>query len=386
MNSSPTAISRLHRPLMTTAIAAALSIIMTGCVPNSPGPRPNNTSQTPQDHASTSVPTLGSITTITTGLESPWGLTFLPDGSALASERLTGEIERIPADGGTSQTVGAVPGVSTSAEGGLLGIVASPDFARDRIVYAYVSGDTHNRVIALSVGQGYQGLEMERVLLDGIETADRHHGGRLAIGPDGNMWIGTGDAFDPRNASDDTSLSGKVLRIRLDGTIPDSNPRRSPVYSSGHRNVQGIAFGPDGTVYASELGHRTWDEINILRPGRDYGWPESEGTAGDAGEPPIAVIHPDAASPSGMAYASGSLWVGALHGQRLWQFPVNGTSTSSEPIPHLVGEYGRIRTVEVAPDGSLWIMTSNTDRGTWGSTEPRDGDDRILRIEVIAAK
>lgn len=278
-----------------------------------------------------------------------------------------------------------VPGVETSSEGGLLGLAVSPDFPENRTIFAYVSGTPTNRVVALEIGEDFRSLRPGRVLIDGIQTADRHHGGRLYIDPDGHLWIGTGDAFLPENAADDESLNGKILRIGLDGSIPDGNPSGTAIHSSGHRNVQGITSGPDGTMYASELGHRTWDEVNVLRPGRDYGWPETEGVAGDTGEAPIFTIHPDDASPSGIAYAHGSLWMGALGGQRLWQLPVDGASPAGEPIEHYRGEYGRIRTVEVAPDGALWIVTSNTDRATWGGTDPRPGDDRIIRIELIPA-
>ncbi|WP_064743675.1 PQQ-dependent sugar dehydrogenase [Actinomadura rifamycini] len=328
--------------------------------------------------------TLRDRTELVRGLEAPWGLAFLPDRSALVSLRLSGRIVRVPADGGEAQTVGTVPGVRTSSEGGLLGLAASPRFASDRTVFAYVSSSPTNRVVALRIAEDYRSLGQTRVLLDGIQTADRHHGGRLRIGPDGNLWIGTGDAFEPENAADDSSLSGKILRIRPDGSIPRDNPSGTAVYSSGHRNVQGITFAPDGTMYASELGHRTWDEVNVLRPGRDYGWPETEGVEGDTGERPIATIHPDEASPSGVAYARVSLWIGALGGQRLWQLPVEGRRATGRPIPHLVETYGRIRTVEAAPDGSLWIMSSNTDRATWGGTDARPGDDRIIRIQLPA--
>lgn len=328
------------------------------------------------------APVLGKRTELVTGLRAPWGLAFLPDGSALVSSRLSGQIVRVSPAGGTPEPVGTVPGVVTSSEGGLLGLATSPRFASDRTVFAYVSGSPANRVVALRIAEDHRSLTQSRVLLDGIQTADRHHGGRLRIGPDGNLWIGTGDAFEPENAADDESLNGKILRIRPDGTIPDGNPSGTAVYSSGHRNVQGITFGPDGTMYASELGHRTWDEVNVLLPGRDYGWPETEGVEGDTGQPPIATLKPDDASPSGVAYARGSLWIGALGGQRLWQLPVRGPRATGRPIAHLVGDHGRIRTVEVAPDGALWIMTSNTDRATWGGTDPRPGDDRIIRIEL----
>src|SRR5919106_4330430 len=308
---------------------------------------------------------------LVSGLDMPWGLGFLPDGSALVSGRDSGLIHHIPAAGGEATLVGEVPGVERSAEGGLLGIAVSPDFAEDRTVYAYVSSSPTNRVVALRIADDLRSLSQERIVLDGIEAADRHHGGRRRFGPDGNLWIGTGGAFEPGNAADADSLSGKILRVRPDGAIPEDNPSGSAIYSSGHRNVQGIAFGPDGTAYASELGHRTWDEVNVLRAGADYGWPETEGIAGSTGEPPIATIHPDDASPSGVAYAEGSLWIGALERRRLWQLPVDGTDAAAEPVDHFVGDYGRIRTVEVAPDGALWLVTSQTDRATWGGTAPR---------------
>ncbi|EHR50604.1 glucose/sorbosone dehydrogenase [Saccharomonospora marina XMU15] len=361
-----------------------LGLALTGCTVT--GTEPERTAIAPSAPAPVpgSVATLGEPEELTTGLEAPWGLTFLPDGTALVSERISGRILRVSAGGGAHQTVGVVPDVEVSSEGGLLGIVASPDFGDDRTVYASISGADENRIVALTVADDFSSLTVDRVLLDGIQTADRHHGGRIVIGPDEHLWIGTGDAFQPENAATEDSLNGKILRIATDGSIPADNPQDSPIYSSGHRNVQGIAFGPDGTAYASELGHRTWDEINVLRPGTDYGWPETEGIAGDTGEPPIAAIHPDDASPSGMAYAADSLWIGALGGRRLWQLPVDGGTATAEPIDHLVGTYGRIRTVEVAPDGTLWLITSNTDRATWGGTDPRPGDDRILRVPVAA--
>ncbi|GAA4459958.1 PQQ-dependent sugar dehydrogenase [Phytohabitans houttuyneae] len=333
--------------------------------------------------ADDSPTTLGEPVEIVNGLNAPWGLTFLPDGSALVSQRITGDIVRVPSGGGTPQRVGSVPGAVPSSEGGLLGIVASPHFATDRTVYASVSGARENAIVALRVADDFRSLRQERVLLDGIQTADRHHGGRIVIGPDGNLWIGTGDAFEPRNAADDATLNGKILRIRPDGSIPPDNPSPdSPIYSSGHRNVQGIAFGPDGTAYATELGHRTWDEVNVLGPGRDYGWPQTEGVQGSTGVPPIFTVHPDDASPSGVAYAAGSLWIGALGGQRLWQLPVAGDAANGDATPHFEDDYGRIRTVEVAPDGALWLVTSNTDGATWGGTDARPGDDRILRVEI----
>ncbi|MGI5211840.1 PQQ-dependent sugar dehydrogenase [Plantactinospora sp. CA-290183] len=374
-----------HRPIRRAAAGPSLiaALALAACSPDhQPMANPGN-GQPSATRGDGPVATLGEPTELANGLNAPWGLTFLPDGSALVSQRITGDIVRVPAGGGRPQTVGAVPGVVASSEGGLLGIAASPDFATDRTVYASVSGARENAIVALRVADDFGSLRQDRVLLGGIQTADRHHGGRIVIGPDGNLWIGTGDAFQPESAADDAALNGKVLRIRPDGSIPRDNPSpNSPIYSSGHRNVQGIAFGPDGTAYGSELGHRTWDEVNVLRPGQDYGWPETEGVQGGTGVPPIFTVHPDDASPSGVAYAAGSLWIGALGGQRLWQLPVAGSAATGDAVEHFEGDHGRIRTVEVAPDGALWLVTSNTDRATWGGTDARPGDDRILRVEV----
>ena len=329
----------------------------------------------------------GRVTEIADGLDMPWGLAFLPDGSALIAGRASAEIHHVPAEGGEPALVGRLPGVEESAEGGLLGLAVSPDFADDRTVYAYASASPTNRVVALRVAEDLRSLRQERVVLDGIRTGNRHHGGRLRFGPDGHLWITTGDAFDePDIAANRNSLNGKVLRVLADGSIPPDNPFGTPVYSYGHRNVQGLAFGPAGTVYSAELGLNEWDELNRLEPGADYGWPESEGPSGSRGEPPLFWLSPEQASPSGIAYAGGAVWMSALRGQRLWRLPVDSRGASAgEPVAYFEERYGRLRTVEVAPDGALWVTTSNTDEATLGGTPPREGDDRILRVELVPA-
>jgi glucose/arabinose dehydrogenase len=321
------------------------------------------------------------VTELATGLDSPWDIVFLPDRTALISSRVTAQIYRVNELGGSPVVIGTVPGVSVSAEGGLLGLAVSPRFEQDRTVYASISSSPTNRIVALHVAQDFRSLSLDRVILSGIRTADRHHGGRIKFGPDGNLWIGTGDSFTSELAADPRSLNGKILRIRPDGSIPADNPTGTAVYSIGHRNVQGLAFGPGNIVYASELGHRTWDEINVIEAGKDYGWPSSEGIAGNVRTAPLHVVHPDDGSFAGMVYFKGSLWIAALRGQRIWQLPVNGNRITGAANSHFVGRFGRIRDIEVAPDSTLWVITSNTDRGTWGSVPPKQGDDRLLRIK-----
>ncbi|MFD0206652.1 MULTISPECIES: PQQ-dependent sugar dehydrogenase [Saccharothrix] len=355
------------RPL---AWSAAL-VLLAGCT----------TAPTPSGHTPAVVTGLvpGRVSEVAVDLDMPWGLTFLPDGSALVSGRASGQVHRVRTGSATPELVGTVPGVDLTAEGGLLGLAASPDFDTDRVVYAYVSTSPTNRVVALRIAEDLRSLSVDRVVLDGIGTSNRHHGGRLAFGPDGNLWIGTGDAFTPSTAPDRQSLNGKVLRIRPDGSIPADNPFGTAVYSTGHRNVQGIAFGPDGTAYAAELGLNRWDELNVLRPGADYGWPAAEGSEGTGGERPAFSLAPAEASPSGIAYAGGAVWMAGLRGQRLWRLPVGDGDT---PVAYFTEEYGRLRTVHTAPDGSLWVTTSNTDQATLGGVADRPGDDRVLRIEL----
>jgi glucose/arabinose dehydrogenase len=306
---------------------------------------------------------------------SPWGLAFLPDRTALVSERDTGRIKRVTADGSV-RTVGTVPGVDPGGEGGLMGLAVARDFARAPWVYAYFTATDDNRIVRMRYEGGRLGAP--QMLVTGIPKAGIHNGGRLVFGPDGMLYAGTGEAGDRPLSQDRDSLGGKILRMTPDGKPPGDNPfRGSLVYSLGHRNVQGLAFDPQGRLWASEFGQRTWDELNLIQPGRNYGWPEAEGREGpDRYVQPLAQWPTDDASPSGIAIAEGSVWMAALRGARLWRIPLRGGTTVGTPAAFFSDEYGRLRTVEPAPDGSLWLITSNTD----GRGSPRRGDDRILRV------
>jgi glucose/arabinose dehydrogenase len=316
----------------------------------------------------------GRVKTIATDLQVPWGIAFLPGGDALVAERTTGRILRIGPGGGRKRVVMRVPGVDTQAgEGGLLGLAVSPGYASDRLVYAYYTTANDNRIARFRLGGRPQPI------LTGLRRGFIHNGGRIAFGPDGKLYAGVGDTGDTALAQDRSALNGKILRMDPDGGVPAGNPfPGSLVWSLGHRNVQGLAWDARGRMWASEFGQSTFDELNRIRPGRNYGWPRVEGkgsTSGGRYTNPVVTWRTSQASPSGIAIAGGRLYMGALQGRGVWRIPLRGTSAGTPKL--LYGDrYGRVRTVVRAPGGGLWIATSNRD----GRGDPRKGDDRIIRI------
>jgi glucose/arabinose dehydrogenase len=317
---------------------------------------------------------------IATNLEVPWGFAFLPNGDALFTERDSGRLLRMDSSGDV-QEVQTLP-TRGYGEGGSLGLAVPPDYERDGYVYAYYTTEEDNRVVRLRLGG-----EPEPILT-GIPFNSYHDGGRISFGPDGMLYVATGDAGDPSNSQDRSSLGGKILRLTPDGGVPEDNPfPDSPVYSYGHRNVEGLAWDEGGQLYASEFGRDAFDEVNRIEPGENYGWPEVEGEGGeDLGYvDPITTWPTSEASPSGAAILKngaipqweGDLFVAALRGQRLWRLELgpDGGVTGREEL--LKDEVGRIRNVVQAPDGSLWVTTSNLDG--YGSPVS-DEDDRILRL------
>lgn len=188
------------------------------------------------------------------------------------------------------------------------------------------------------------------------------------------LYATTGDAGSSQHAQDLDSLAGKILRIKPTGEVPPDNPfDDSVVYSYGHRNVQGIAWGPDGTMYASEFGQSTWDELNVIRPGGNYGWPVVEGVSDDDFIDPVQQWRPGEASPSGIEVTAGAIYIANLRGERLRVVPLTDLSSSTT---RYVGAFGRLRAVTETPEGDLWILTNNTD----GRGDPGPHDDRIIRV------
>ena len=226
----------------------------------------------------------GDAEVLATGLEVPWGLTFLPDRRGAGGGADTGRIYRIPADGGERTLVGTVPGVVPDGEGGLLGLAVDPLFIHDSFVYAYLTAEADNRIIRFRLTPDEPEVYDVEVVLDGIAKAGNHDGGALAFGPDGMLYAGVGDAGEPAGAQDPASLNGKILRMDPLGDPPLEDPNPDPgslVWSMGHRNVQGLAWDSRGRLWATEFGQNTFDEVNLIEPGGNYGWPEVEGIGDD---------------------------------------------------------------------------------------------------------
>ncbi|MFE4826831.1 PQQ-dependent sugar dehydrogenase [Streptomyces sp. NPDC056672] len=398
MNSGSAAvegIGTVHRSTVTAVWAAVALLVVTGCSSggdgSAPGPGRRSASgpaASPEGGAPSpsAAPAKGSVkvvSTVTEGLASPWGLAALPDGDLLVSSRDEGTITRVDGESGKKTLVSTVPGVSASGEGGLLGIALSPTYGADRLVYAYFTTESDNRIARMLYDERKpvgQQMGAPDTVLRGIPKGTIHNGGRIAFGPDKMLYAGTGETGDGQLAQDRKSLAGKILRMTPDGQPVHGNPEAdSVVYSYGHRNVEGLAWDSGKRLWASEFGQDKWDELNLIEPGKNYGWPDVEGKSDRPGVvSPVAQWPPSEASPSGIAFAEGSIWLATLRGERLWRAPLAGRELAAPPEAFLRGKYGRLRTVLSAGGGKVWLVTNNTDgRGT-----PKPGDDRILLLEV----
>ena len=332
------------------------------------------------------------VATWVEGLEAPWSLVFLPDGRALVSER-PGRIRLIEHGRLRPQPLALVEAVQ-GGEGGLMGLAVHPRFPQLPFIYAMHThrdgGRITNRVIRLVVSGDT--ARFERVIVAGIPGARNHNGGRIAFGPDGHLYIGTGEIFEAERAQDAADLGGKLLRVTADGGIPADNPfPNSPVYSLGHRNIQGIAWHANGTLFVSEHGPsgelalRAWDEINVIRKGANYGWPKVVGAVGRAEFiDPIVAFRDSSTPPGGAAFWNEGLVVATLRSQALIRIRLEqeGNIWRATAVDRWFannrneGLYGRLRDAVVGPDGALYVLTSNRD----GRGRPQPGDDRILKV------
>ncbi|WP_210583231.1 sorbosone dehydrogenase family protein [Streptomyces sp. GESEQ-35] len=328
--------------------------------------------------APTGVPT--GVTNLTTGLTVPWGVGWTPDNShALVTERDDFRVWKVTPTGQKTQ-VGTVPNtVTTGGEGGLMGVAVDPDWATTQHVYVMHTAAEGNRIARMT----YNGTTLTNytVILQGIAKAHYHNGGRLAFGPDGYLYATTGDAQNTALAQDRNSLNGKILRMTKAGQPAPGNPFGNLVYSLGHRNPQGIAFDRNGRLWEAEFGDTRFDELNLIKPGANYGWPTCEGTCSVAGMTnPKKTWTTGEASPSGIAIADNVVYMAALRGQRLWHIPITGdTENVGTATAYYVGTYGRLRTLAKTPgQEELWLTTTNAD-ANGGQPE---GSDRVLKVTL----
>ncbi|WP_307677473.1 sorbosone dehydrogenase family protein [Streptomyces sp. V4I2] len=387
----------VQRRAVSAVLAATALVLTAGCSSDGGGgssdgadsaaPSSTTSRSSPTEQAAEEAPPAkGSVKvlrTVAEDLSTPWGLAPLPGGGLLVSSRDEATITRVDEETGKKTELGEVPGVSPAGEGGLMGLALSPDYASDHMVYAYFTSASDNRIVRMLYDEqkpSGQQLGAPDTIFKGIPKGYIHNGGRIAFGPDKLLYVGTGESGDTGLSQDTKSLGGKILRMTPEGEPAPGNPfPDSPVYSYGHRNVQGLAWDDKQRLFAAEFGQDTWDELNAITPGDNYGWPEAEGRSSDSKyHNPIAQWGTDDASPSGIAHAEGSVWMAGLKGQRLWRIPLKGTEASADPQAFLEGEYGRLRTVVSAGGDKLWLVTSNTD----GRGDPKEGDDRILEIQV----
>jgi aldose sugar dehydrogenase len=336
----------------------------------------------------TGTGTVPGAITLATGLEIPWALDFLPDGSIIFTER-PGRIRLLKQSGPTygllPEPLLVVNDVAAQGEGGLLGIAAHPDYESNGFIYVYYTyedgGNLYNRVRRyIMTGEA---LTEDKIIIDGIPAGSIHDGGRIKFGPDGLLYITAGDAGNADAAQDTGALNGKILRVMDDGGIPEDNPfPGSPVYSYGHRNPEGLAWDSQGNLWATEHGSSATDELNFIEAGKNYGWPVIRGDEEREGMATPAINSGSHTwAPSGAAYREGSIFFTALRGESLFEAVIEGVTVTSLAA-HLEGEYGRLREVVVGPDGFLYLLTSNRD----GRGSPTAQDDRMIKIDPASLK
>ncbi|MBO3736308.1 PQQ-dependent sugar dehydrogenase [Actinoplanes sp. NEAU-H7] len=375
---------RFRRVRAVAATSSAVLALTAGCSFGPPGP--DQAGSPPNLPRPSVAPTAGegdaerevALSVLAKDLEVPWGMAFLPDGGAVVTERDTARILKI----GPESTAGGLRvtelrrlgEVTAGGDGGLLGVAVSPKFASDKTLFVYYTTAQDNRIAKIA-GDG-----PVQPILTGIPRSADHNGGALAFGPDGLLYAGTGDGTpDGTQAQDPKSLGGKILRITTAGRPAPGNPvRNSPVWSSGHRNVQGLTWDETKRMFATDRGQPRTAELNVVVKGKNYGWPKADGPATNPKfTDPLVSWPTDTSSCAGVATLESMVATACVLGRRLQLLNVTGNGTVlGSPQELLADEFGRLRALAAAPDGSFWVATSNQE----DAGQPGPEDDRILRL------
>jgi glucose/arabinose dehydrogenase len=330
--------------------------------------------------------TVCQVTVITNDNDIPWGLVTLPDGTILYNRRDAHDIIHLNPKTGAKKTIGTVPNVrSTDGEGGLTGLEINPrTYSSDHWLYIMHTSPSDNRIVRIKYDPAGDTLQTgtEQVLISGILRNKFHDGGRLRFSPDGQfLFATTGDAQNGANAQNRNSLNGKVLRIHPDGSVPSDNPFGNAVWSYGHRNPQGLAFDSQGRLWEQEFGNSIMDETNLIQKGGNYGWPQCEGTSGSCGGSgliaPKHTYSVASGSCSGITIIRDVLYVACERGTRLYREVISGSSLTNVQ-QFFVGTYGRLRTVEPAPDGGMWMTNSSGDK----DSTPNNSNDKVFHVAL----
>ena len=338
----------------------------------------NEIKATPSAGGPSGIPNPGTVSTLASGVDVAWGVVFLPDGSALFSERETFNVYRLTKSGQKTLAGRISQAVGTDGEGGLLGLELSPNFASDHWLYVYHTAAEGNRVVRIKYENGALVQNTYQILLQGLAKNRYHNGGRLRFGPDGKLYISSGDAQNSANAQNNSSLNGKILRINADGSIPSDNPFGNAVWSKGHRNPQGLDFDSQGRLWEAEFGNTSQDEVNLITRGGNYGWPNCEGTGGSCAGfiAPKQVWATNVASPSGLTIINDHVFVATTVGQRVYRMTIDGSSNLVDQKTYFQGTYDRLRTVEVDHDGDIWLTTTTDKDG-------QPNNDRVLLVDIV---
>lgn len=354
-----------------------LTILAAGCAANNEETSTDNqnAAEESEENQDQNEDSMNNREIIADNLETPWSIEMSEDMIYLTERE--GSIVQIEGENVERQEVALEEKISTASEAGLLGFTLTPDFEESNQAYAYYtyegSEGQYNRVITLQFdGDVWQEDEL---LLDEIPSGNYHHGGRIEIGPDDMLYVTAGDASESDIAQDEDSLGGKILRMELDGSVPDDNPfEDSYVYSLGHRNPQGLTWANDDTMYASEHGDNANDEINLIEPGENYGWPVIEGDEEQEGmvSPLFTSGSDETWAPSGMDYVDERLYVAALRGTAILEFDLE-----TEEFNEVISDVGRVRDIYIEDD-DLYFISNNGD----GRGDPESDDDRLYRVPL----